>query len=50
MLLAIPALLKTGVFDCASAVYDDIGPAFYGLRTTVLTMLLMALLHIKRPE
>jgi prepilin-type processing-associated H-X9-DG protein len=50
VLLAIPALLKTGVFDCAKAVYGDIGPAFYGLRTTVLTMLLMALLRIKRPE
>jgi len=50
VLLAIPALLKTGVFDCARAVYGDIGPAFYGLRTTVLTMLLMALLRIKRPE
>lgn len=50
VLLAIPALLKTGVFDCAMAVYGDIGPAFYGLRTTVLTMLLMALLRIKRPE
>lgn len=50
VLLSIPALLKTGVFDCASAVYGDIGPAFYGLRTTVLTMLLMALLRIKRPE
>jgi len=26
------------------------GPAFYGLRTTLLTLLLMALLRIKRPE
>ena len=50
VLLAIPALIKTGVFDCASNVYGDIGPAFYGLRTTVLTMLLMALLRIKHPE
>ena len=50
VLLAIPALLKTGVFDCARTVYGDIGPAFYGLRTTILTMLLMALLRIKHPE
>lgn len=50
VLLAVPALIKTGVFDCAQAVYGDIGPAFYGLRTTILTMLLMALLRIKRPE
>lgn len=50
VLLAVPALLKTGVFECAREVYGDIGPAFYGLRTTILTMLLMALLRIKRPE
>ncbi len=30
--------------------YGEIGPAFYGLRTTLLTLLLMALLRIKRPE
>lgn len=50
VLLAVPALRQTGVFDCAKAVFGDIGPAFYGLRTTVLTLLLMALLRIKRPE
>jgi len=50
VLLAIPALLKTGVFDCAKTAFGDIGPAFYGLRTTILTLLLMALLRIKRPE
>jgi len=50
VLLAIPALTKTGVFDCAKSVFGDIGPAFYGLRTTVLALLLMALLRIKRPE
>ena len=50
VLLAISALTKTGVFDCAKNVFGDIGPAFYGLRTTVLTLLLMALLRIKRPE
>jgi len=50
VLLSIPALLNTGVFECAKTVYGDIGPAFYGLRTTALTMLLMALLRIKRPE
>lgn len=50
VLLAIPALINTGVFDCAQSIFGDIGPAFYGLRTTVLTLLLMALLRIKRPE
>ena len=50
VLLAIPALTKTGVFDCAKTVFGNLGPAFYGLRTTVLALLLMALLRIKRPE
>jgi len=50
VLLAVPAMVQTGVFDCAKAVFGDIGPAFYGLRTTILTLLLMALLRIKRPE
>lgn len=50
VLLAIPALVQTGVFDCGQAVFGSIGPAFYGLRTTLLALLLMALLRIKRPE
>jgi hypothetical protein len=50
VLLAVAALTKTGVFECASDVYGTLGPAFYGLRTSLMTMLLMALLRIKRPE
>jgi prepilin-type processing-associated H-X9-DG protein len=50
VLLAIPALLSTGVLDAAKQTWGSIGPAFYGLRTTIVTMLLMALLRIKRPE
>ena len=50
VLLAVPALAQTGVFDCGQAVFGSIGPAFYGLRTTLLALLLMALLRIKRPE
>jgi transposase len=49
-LLALPVLVASGVFDCAKSVYDNIGPAFYGLRTSLLTLLLMALWRIKRPE
>src|SRR5262245_42896309 len=30
--------------------YREIGPAFYGLRTTLLTLLFMALLGIQRPK
>lgn len=50
VLLALPALVATGVLTAARQVYGSIGPAFYGLRTTLLTLLLMALLRIKRPE
>ena len=50
VLLAIPALLASGVLDCARESYGHIGPAFYGLRTTLVSLLVMALLRIKRPE
>lgn len=50
VLLALPALVASGVFDCAQRIYGSLGPAFYGLRTSLLTLLLMALLRIKRPE
>jgi transposase len=50
VLLAIPALLGTGLLDEARAVYGSIGPAFYGLRTTLVALVVMALLRIKRPE
>jgi hypothetical protein len=50
VLLAVAALIQTGVFECARDIYGTLGPAFYGLRTSLMTMLLMALLRIKRPE
>ena len=50
VLLALPALISSGVFDIARQAYGSIGPAFYGLRTTFVALLLMALLRIKRPE
>ena len=50
VLLAIPALVDSGVFEIARKVFGSIGPAFYGLRTTLVTLLMMALLRIKRPE
>ena len=50
VLLALPALVGSGVFTAVGQVYGSLGPAFYGLRTTVLTLLVMALLRIKRPE
>ena len=50
VLLALPALMRSGVLEVAGRVYGSIGPAFYGLRTTVVALLLLALLRIKRPE
>jgi len=47
---AVPVLVANGVFRMAHKVYGEIGPAFYGLRTTLLTLLLMALWRLKRPE
>ncbi|MGH8322406.1 MAG: helix-turn-helix domain-containing protein, partial [Steroidobacteraceae bacterium] len=50
VLLALPCLLEGGLLQISPKLYGGIGPAFYGLRTTVLTLLLMALLRIQRPE
>jgi transposase len=50
VLLALPCLVESAVFRIVHKLYGGIGPAFYGLRTTLLTLLLMALLRIKRPE
>ena len=50
VLLALPCLVESGIFRISRKLYGEIGPAFYGLRTTLLTLLLMALLRIKRPE
>jgi transposase len=49
-LLALPCLVESGLLRISRKLYGEIGPAFYGLRTTLLTLLLMALLRIKRPE
>jgi transposase len=50
VLLALPCLIESAVLSIARKLYGGIGPAFYGLRTTLLTLLLMALLRIQRPE
>jgi len=50
VLLALPCLLESGLLRLSRKLYGEIGPAFYGLRTTLLTLLFMALLRIKRPE
>ncbi|MEK7863301.1 MAG: putative transposase, partial [Chloroflexota bacterium] len=50
VLLAVPAIAASGVVECAREIYGSIGPAFYGLRTTIVALVLMALMRIKRPE
>jgi transposase len=50
VLLAVPALVQSGLFECAQDIYGTLGPAFYGLRTSLVVLSLMALLRIKRPE
>ncbi|MEZ0228687.1 MAG: putative transposase [Planctomycetota bacterium] len=49
-LLAIPALVESGAVAIAEKVYGSIGPAFYGTRTTIVALVLLALMRIKRPE
>jgi transposase len=50
VLFAIPFLIESGLLRISRKLYGEVGPAFYGLRTTLLTLLLMVLLRIKRPE
>jgi hypothetical protein len=50
VLVAIPALLASGLLSTAEKIYGSLGPAFYGLRTTLLAYVLLALLRIPRPE
>jgi hypothetical protein len=50
VLLAVPVLQAHGGLQVFTRLYDSLGPGFYGLRTTVLSLILLALLRIKRPE
>ena len=50
VLVAIPGIVESGILDTARKVYGSLGASFYGLRTTLLTFVLMALLRIKGPE
>jgi len=50
VLLAIPALVASGLLSMAEKIYGSLGPAFYGLRTTLVAYVLLALLRIPRPE
>jgi transposase len=50
VLLAVPLLIPHGLADVFQHIFGSLGPAFYGLRTTVVVLFLCALLRIKRPE
>ena len=50
VLLAIPALVGSGLLSVARKIYGSLGPAFYGLRTTLVASVLLTLLRISRPE
>lgn len=50
VLLALPVLQAHGGLEVFAQLFGSLGAAFYGLRTTVLSLVLMALLRIKRPE
>jgi transposase len=50
VLLAIPALEASNLLSIANEGYGSIGPAFYGLRTTMVALVFLALMRIKRPE
>jgi transposase len=50
VLLAVPLLVRHGLLEVFAKVYGSLHPSFYGLRTIVVTLFLLALLRIKRPE
>ncbi len=50
LLLAVPILVAHGVFADAVKTFGGIGPAFYGIRNVVASLLLMFLARINRPE
>jgi len=49
-LLAVPALVASGLLSAAEKIYGSLAPSFYGLRTTLVAYVLLALLRIPRPE
>jgi hypothetical protein len=50
VLLAVPALVASGLLSLAEKIYGSLAPSFYGLRTTLVAYVLLALLRIPRPE
>ena len=50
VLLAVPMFVATGALSVFQKIYGSLGPAFYGLRSTVVCLFLTALLRIHRAE
>jgi transposase len=50
VLLAIPAVVASGVYEAAKCSYKSLGSAFYGLRTMLSVLVMLALLRVKRAE
>jgi transposase len=50
LLLALPILVMHGVFADAVKIFGNIGPAFYGIRNVIASLLMMFLARINRPE
>ena len=50
VLLALPALLDQGLIEVGQQVFGALRNGFFGLRSVLLTLALMALLRIKSPE
>lgn len=49
-MIALPALLHTGLLEEGAAVYGRLAQGFYGLRSLLLLLAFMALLRIRTPE
>ena len=49
-LLALPGVLEQGLLDIGQRVLAPLSPGFYGLRSLLLTLVVMALLRIKSVE
>ncbi|HXZ75930.1 MAG TPA: helix-turn-helix domain-containing protein [Streptosporangiaceae bacterium] len=50
LLLALPALARTGLLDAARAVYGGLRNGFYGLETVLVLLVFLALLREPRAE
>ena len=50
VLLVLPLLVASGVLAAARTTFGNIGPAFYGLRTSFISLMFMAFWRIKNAE